>query len=134
MTLLEEGVYVYENGKPVQVESLDLSEGRFVVFFDNRKCAFCRIFDVMWDVLVKDPTFKGVRFVKVVCSYFASDCSNEKAKSAYIEHEVWKSPTVLLIDASNKDSKRTERFTPSQYNYDLQQIKKAVARFFSLEV
>jgi len=127
--ILEEGIYEYVDGKPVKVDSLSFCDGRYAVFFDNRKCPFCRIFDVMWDVLLKDASFKDVKFVKVVCSYFASECSNEAAKRAYIEHEVWKSPTVMLVEV-NGDSKRVKKFTPSQYHYDLQEIKKAMLSFF----
>jgi hypothetical protein len=127
--VLEEGVYIYVDGKPQRISSLSFENGKYIVFFDNRKCPFCRIFDVMWDLLVKDQMLSDIKFVKVVCSYFASDCVNEEAKKAYTEHEIWKSPTVMLVEVTNSE-KRISKFTPSQYNYDLQLIKKAILNFF----
>lgn len=129
--VLEEGIYEYIDGRPQRTSSLTLGNGRYIIFFDNRKCPFCRIFDVMWDVLLRDPQLKGVKFLKVVCSYFASDCTNEEAKKAYMEYEVWKSPTVMLVEVTDSERK-INKFTPSQYNYDLMLIKKAIFNFFGM--
>lgn len=130
--ILDEGLYIYIDGTPKKIDSLTFNEGKYIVFFDNRKCPFCRIFDVLWEVLLKDLGTKNIKFIKIVCSYFASECSNEEAKKFYVEYEIWKSPSIMLINASGKE-KKVQKFTPSQYNYDLQLIKKNIKKFFNIE-
>lgn len=126
-----EGIYVYRGGEWVKTDALEIPEGLSLIYFDNLKCPFCKVFDVVWDTLVEDPKLRGFNFIKVVCTFFENNCSNPASKRAFHEHGVDRSPMVLMVKKDAQGGQRTEVLLPSEHGYDYKRIRDAILRFAS---
>ncbi len=126
---LGEGVYLHKNRDIVKLSELELPVGVYAIYFDNVKCPFCRIFDAVWESLLRDEDLKGIKFVTVVCTYFHKKCSDETAKQMYMRFKVTRSPTVILYD--NREGERVVELLPSRYKYDYMLIKNELQKFLA---
>lgn len=97
MSNVNDGLYIYENGNWVQKSQEDFTEGIHIVYFNNRDCFACKVFDSTWSEFVKLPDLSGVRFWMVVCTWFSKKCSNERAKWLFENYQIKSSPTTLII-------------------------------------
>lgn len=99
------GVYVYspEAGKWVSAsrESI-LADGAYMIYFDNTSCNACRKFDETWFPFVERAAAeRRVRFVIVLCEWFAKKCTSEDASELFREFDVHISPTIVFLKREN---------------------------------
>ncbi len=92
-----DGLYLYENGKWIKKDVADFNKGIHVVYFDNKDCLACRLFDMVWFPLVKSNEWKDIKFWVVICSWFDKRCSDNLAKGLFKNYMVKASPTTLII-------------------------------------
>ena len=92
-----DGLYLYENGGWVRKGKAYFDEGIHVVYFDNKECFACRLFDLIWFPFVKMEKIKDVKFWVVVCSWFDKKCGDQTAKNLFKNYIIKASPTVLII-------------------------------------
>lgn len=94
-----DGVYKYDGDSWKAEENPDFSEGVHVIYFDNRKCMACRIYDFEWFPLVEEMKKKanGITFWVVLCDWFGSECDSKVASKLFKEYNITASPTTLII-------------------------------------
>jgi len=125
-----EGVYAYVNGALEPMASFEIPDGKVAIYFDNIKCPFCKVFNVIWAMLVEDKDLSDVKFLRVVCTYFERECTHPEAKKAFAEFGVKRSPFVLLLVKKDGKIVAKEELPPARYNYDYLRIKKVMLRVF----
>ncbi len=121
--MLDEGVYKYESGEWIRVSVKELKGDTVIVYFDNIKCPFCRIFDPIWQSLAEDEDLSGIVFYIVMCTFFHKNCRSIEAKNLYIKYRVTKSPTVLIIKRKDDGSEEVIEVLPSKFKYNYELIK-----------
>ncbi|MEM0495199.1 MAG: thioredoxin family protein [Thermofilum sp.] len=99
------GIYVYspEARRWVSAsrESI-LADGAYVIYFDNTSCSACRKFDETWFPFTERAAAESrVRFVIVLCEWFAKRCTSEDAKELFKEFDVHISPTLVFLRREN---------------------------------
>ena len=100
---VEQGVYVWRRGgfertRPASryVVPLDRDE-LYLVYFHNLDCPHCaRFHPELVEALREEGVPEGLAYM-VVCRWFASDCDDEDAKTAFIVYRVKSSPAVLAV-------------------------------------
>lgn len=99
------GVYIYSPGAGEWLsagkEDL-LADGAYVIYFDNTKCSACRKFDGDWFPFVeKVAAEEKVKFVIILCEWFAKKCNSEDARDLFKEFDVHISPTLVFLRREN---------------------------------
>lgn len=96
--MLEEGVYHCQpNRDPRPIDRLP-SDRPLLLYFDNRKCPFCRRFDEKWKSLVSLLTRRGDPLpVRVVCTFFHEDCRNSLARELFQKLGVGVTPLLVYL-------------------------------------
>lgn len=125
----KEGIFIYRGeGRWERVDGIPPIDKPLLLYFSNLKCPFCKVFDTVWDLMVDDPKLQGLTFVKVVCSFFESNCRNPASKKAFREHEVDRSPLLLLIAPREGGAVEKTVILPSEHGYDYIRVRDAVLR------
>ncbi len=130
---ISEGIYVYENGIPIKTDTLVLKDEKIIIYFDNLKCPFCKVFDVVWEMLVDDEKIKekGIKMIRIVCTFFENNCRNPSSKNAFREYRITRSPSLLLLKQQDNKVVEKKELLPSEYGYDYVDIKNAILKFFT---
>jgi len=85
-------------------------DGFYIVYFDNTKCAACRIYDLFWypfiETIGKD--LEGIEYIIVLCEWFAKQCKSRSASNTFKEFDVHASPTTAFIEVRNLKIVRKE--------------------------
>ncbi len=100
---LREGIYVWDGSRFVEakpasryVVPLDRDEV-YLVYFHNLECPHCtRFHPELVEALREERVPRGLAYM-VVCTWFASECGSEEAKTAFIVYGVKTSPAVLAV-------------------------------------
>ncbi len=104
------GIYIYDKEKDKWVlvrtegEAFKPEEdGVYVIYFDNTRCPACRIYDLSWYPYIKlvGRNLENVKFIIILCSWFARNCESEAAKNSFKEYDVHASPTTYLLYVKN---------------------------------
>ncbi|MEM1640596.1 MAG: thioredoxin family protein [Acidilobaceae archaeon] len=100
------GIYVFQEsskkwtllrseGEPFSIG--ELGEGVYFVYFDNTLCPACRAQDQhLLKVLLKYGSNSEIKFVIILCDWFASTCTSQAAAETFRKYEVKASPTILI--------------------------------------
>ena len=92
-----DGIYFYDGNGWVKADSVDFRRGIHVIYFDNKRCLACRIYDFEWFPLVENMKDSDVAFWIILCEWFSSECSSELASKVFKEYDVTASPTTLIL-------------------------------------
>ncbi|MCR8453657.1 MAG: thioredoxin family protein [Crenarchaeota archaeon] len=92
-----DGLYLYENGAWIQKSQEDFTEGVHIVYFNNKECFACLLFNATWNKFVELTNSSNLKFWTVICSWFAKKCSDDRAKWLFENYQVKSSPTILII-------------------------------------
>ncbi len=100
--------------------------GVYVIYFDNAKCSACKRYDEIWYPFVEKwvrEKGKNVKFVIVLCEWFARECKSSAAAESFKKFDVHASPTtiVLYVDDSNT-IKYQEKYEGVMYEFELKLI------------
>ena len=109
--VLEEGVFLYRGGRPERASGKLPTPGEaggLLIYFDNRKCPFCRKFDPLWEELAHSLGPGDPLPLRVVCTFFAQDCGDPLARRLFEEYGVSVSPLLLYLSPSGA----TRRVSP----------------------
>lgn len=114
------GIYLYDMSRERWVlkqvsgnPNLPWGDGYYLIYFDNARCPACRAYDNYWFPFVKifGKIFKNVKYVIVLCDWFAKECVSEAASSSFKKFDVHASPTTILIHVVNGEIKRKEEIS-----------------------
>lgn len=85
-------------------------DGYYIIYFDNTKCAACRIYDLFWYPFVETigRNLEGIEYIIVLCEWFARKCSSKSASNTFRKFEVHASPTTAFIEVRDLRIKRKE--------------------------
>jgi len=109
------GIYVYERNVGKWFYSEDetnvLSNGLYVVYFDNAECNACRRYDKVWFPVIESYGSEfPYTYVIVLCGWFSNECRSKKASSLFNEFEIKASPTTLFLYIKNGKIVYDERY------------------------
>ena len=75
-------------------------DGYYILYFDNTKCAACRIYDLFWypfiETIGKD--LEGIEYVIILCEWFAKKCNSRSASNTFREFDIHASPSTAFIE------------------------------------
>ncbi|MGC8620664.1 MAG: hypothetical protein ACP5U0_01865 [Caldisphaera sp.] len=104
--LIENGIYFFDkssfNWKKINCDEFRKENGINVIYFSNRYCAACKLFNLLWYPFVDKfvRTNKNIDFIYffvVSCNWFIYDCKSECALNAFKKYSINVSPVTLLI-------------------------------------
>lgn len=114
------GIYVYDHSKEKWIlrqvsgnPDLPWDDGVYMIYFDNARCPACRSYDNYWFPFVKifGKLFNDVKYVVVLCDWFARECVSEASSAAFRKFDVHASPTTILLRVENGLIKRKEEIS-----------------------
>ncbi len=111
----DHGIYVYDRnvGKWFYSENETnvLSDGLYVVYFDNTECNACRRYDGIWFPIIESYSREfPYTYVIVLCGWFSNECKSKKASHLFDKFKIKASPTTLFLYVKNGKVIYDERY------------------------
>lgn len=132
--VFEDGIYIYVDGKPEKYEKYELPSTYNLIYFDNRKCPFCRKFDPVWDEIVQELKEKNldIATIRVVCTYFSNNCKDDIAKDYFKLNMISITPVLLFIKKEGKYEKK-KIIQPAKYSYSSEELLDIITMYYYIE-
>ena len=97
------GIFVYDKNEGKWLYNSErqdniLSNGFYVIYFDNTECSACRKYDKIWFPTVEKHGNKlPYTFIIMLCGWFSNECKSKEASSFFDRFKIKASPTTLFL-------------------------------------